>query len=112
MNRLKLLSTRLGLLLLLYSVSRTFFLAFNFQTFNQAPARDILAAFVVGLRFDIAALCRINGPFIFLSVLPFAFVEKRGYQRFLKIVFLAINIPFLILNVADYEYFKFTGERS
>jgi len=112
MNRLKLLSMRLGLLLLLYTVSRALFLAFNFQTFDQAPARDILAAFLVGLRFDIAALCRINGPFIFLSVVPFAFVEKSGYQRFLKFVFLVLNVPFMILNVVDYEYFKFTGERS
>jgi hypothetical protein len=112
MNRLKLLSTRLGLLILLYTVSRAFFLAFNFQTFSQAPVQQILAAFLVGLRFDIAALCRINGPFIFLSVLPFAFVEKSAYQRLLKIVFLVSNVPFLILNVVDYEYFKFTGERS
>ena len=69
-------------------------------------------AFAVGLRFDIAAICRINSPFIVLSVLPFAFVEKHAYQRLLKYIFLLTNVPFLIINVVDYEYHKFTGQRS
>lgn len=112
MIRLKLLTTRLILLCLLYSVSRALFLAFNFQSYNQAPALEILTAFVVGLRFDVAAICRINSLFIVLSILPFSFSEKAWYQRFLKIVFLVSNIPFLIINVVDYEYFKFTGQRS
>jgi len=69
-------------------------------------------AFAVGLRFDIAAICRINSPFIVLSVLPFAFVAKHAYQRLLKYIFLLTNVPFLIINVVDYEYLKFTGQRS
>ena len=103
---------RLGLLCLLYTVSRTLFLAFNFQSFNQLQVHEILSAFVIGLRFDIAAICRINSVFIVLSMLPFPFFEKTWYQRFLKIFFLVSNIPFLIINVVDYEYFKFTGQRS
>jgi len=112
MIHIKHLMTRLGLLALFYTVSRALFLAFNFQSFNQVPVNEILAAFVVGLRFDIAAICRINGVFIVLSTLPFSFVEKTWYQRFLKIVFLVSNLPFLIINIVDYEYFKFTGQRS
>jgi len=109
---LKLLMMRLGLLCLLYSVSRALFLAFNFQSYNQVPLHEILTAFVVGLRFDIAAICCINSVFIVLSMLPCSFFEKTWYQRFLKIIFLVSNIPFLIMNVVDYEYFKFTGQRS
>lgn len=103
---------RLGLLCLLYTVSRTLFLAFNFQSFNLLQVHEILSAFVIGLRFDIAAICRINSVFIVLSMLPSPFFEKTWYQRFLKIFFLVSNIPFLIINVVDYEYFKFTGQRS
>lgn len=110
--KLKLLLSRLGLLCLIYSFSRVLFLAFNFQTYRPASLHEILMAFAVGLRFDIAAICRINSPFIVLSVLPFAFVEKHAYQRLLKYIFLLTNVPFLIINVVDYEYHKFTGQRS
>jgi len=110
--KLKLLLSRLGLLCLIYSFSRALFLAFNFQTYRPAPLHEILMAFAVGLRFDIAAICRINSPFIVLSVLPFAFVAKHAYQRLLKYIFLLTNVPFLIINVVDYEYLKFTGQRS
>lgn len=109
---MKLLLTRLGLLCVVYTVSRALFLAFNHQSYQQVSLHEILIAFGVGLRFDIAAICRVNSPFIVLSVLPFSFVERRGYQRFLNIVFLLSNAPFLIVNVVDYEYLKFIGQRS
>lgn len=110
--RIRLLALRLGLLFLLYSASRALFLVFNFESYNQVPLDGIVGAFAVGMRFDIAAICRINAPIIFLSVLPGPFFQAPWYQKFLKIVFLITNIPFLIINVVDYEYFKFTGQRS
>jgi phosphoglycerol transferase MdoB-like AlkP superfamily enzyme len=112
MAPVKLLIMRLGLLFLLYSISRALFLAFNLQSFNQAPSHEILSAFFIGLRFDIAAICHINSIFIGLSMLPFSFWQTTWYQRFLMVVFLVSNIPFLIINVVDYEYFKFIDQRS
>ena len=38
--------------------------------------------------------------------------RKLAYQRFLKVIFLLTNVPFLIINVVDYEYHKFIGQRS
>ena len=111
-SRLKVLVANLGLLLLLYTLSRLLFLALNFHSYAQLPLGELVLAFLVGGRFDIAAICRINAPFIVLSLLPFGFVEKPWYRHFLKAVFLIANIPFLLLNVVDYEYFKFTGQRS
>jgi phosphoglycerol transferase MdoB-like AlkP superfamily enzyme len=112
MIRLKLLSMRLGLLLLLYSGLRALFLVFNLQAFDRAPVKEIVDAFLVGLRFDIAAILVINGALIFFSLLPGPLWERRWYQRSLKILFFVSNIPFLIINVADVEYFKFIGQRS
>lgn len=112
MYQVKLLLKRLALLCVIYSVSRALFLAFNFQSYNQVPVAELLMAFAVGLRFDIAAICRVNSVFIFLSMLPVTFFSKAWYQRVLKIVFLLSNVPFLIINVVDYEYFKFIGQRS
>jgi phosphoglycerol transferase MdoB-like AlkP superfamily enzyme len=112
MARLKLLSLRLGLLLLLYAALRALFLLLNFQAFQQNSAYEILRAFLLGLRFDISAICLINGPFISLSLLPGSLWERRWYQTTLKILFFVSNLPFLIMNVVDVEYFKFTGQRS
>ncbi len=111
-HKLKLLLIRLGLLFAVYSLSRFLFLAFNYQAYQQAGLHELLSAFLVGLRFDVAAICRINSVFIILSMLPFTFVEKSSFQKFLKILFLLTNIPFLIVNVVDYEYYKFTGQRA
>ena len=110
--KLKLLLFRLGLLCLIYFISRGLFLAFNFQSYRQVPLAEIAMAFVVGLRFDIAAICRLNSPFIVLSLLPFEFVHRTAYRGFLTIFFLVANAPWLLLNVVDYEYHKFTGQRS
>jgi phosphoglycerol transferase MdoB-like AlkP superfamily enzyme len=112
MHQVKLLLKRIGLLCLIYSVSRALFLVFNFQSYNQVPVSELLMAFAVGLRFDIAAICRVNSVFILLSMLPVSFFVKAWYQRVLKVVFLLSNVPFLIVNVVDYEYFKFIGQRS
>lgn len=111
-DKLTLLLKRLVLLLVLYTLSRALFLAFDLQSYQQAGLYELLSAFLVGLRFDVAAICRINSVCIVLSILPFAFVEKTGYQKFLKFIFLVSNIPFLIVNVVDYEYHKFSGQRS
>jgi len=112
MNRVNLLFKRLGQLVLLYSISRALFLAFNFQSFSQVPPQEILNAFLLGVRFDVAAICRINGLFIILSLLPIPCAQSIWYQKCLRVVFLVSNIPFLIINVVDYEYFKFIGQRS
>ena len=111
-SKLKLLLAQLGLLFFIYTLLRGLFLAFNFQSYHEVSLAEIIHAFIVGLRVDIAAICRINALFILLSLLPFAWVTTRYYQRFLKVMFLLSNVPFLILNIVDVEYHKFTGQRS
>ncbi|MSP38274.1 MAG: alkaline phosphatase family protein [Deltaproteobacteria bacterium] len=110
--KLKQLSLRLGLVFGLYTVSRLLFLLFNYTLFHQSDINHVVTAFLIGARYDIAAICRTNAIFIVLSMLPFLWVEKRGYQTFLKWLLVISNLPFLILNVVDYEYHKFTGQRA
>jgi len=111
-SRLKVLLANLVLILALYTISRLLFMALNFQSYKEIPLHEIAKAFLVGGRFDIAAICRINAPFILLSLLPFGFVDKSWYRGLLKALFLVANIPFLLINVVDFEYIKFTGQRS
>src|SRR5262249_45173399 len=89
-----------------------FFLITNFQLFHQEEAHEILHAFLVGLRFDVSAICLINSTFIFFSLLPGSMWQRSWYQTALKWLFFLSNSPFLIMNMVDAEYFKFTGERS
>ena len=108
--RWKYLLRRLGLLLGIYFLLRLLFFICNHRIFSDVGFGRIVWAFVYGLRFDLSALAAINFPFILLSLLP------RGqpnpiYERVLKGLFLALNIPFLLINVIDLEFFQFTGRR-
>jgi len=109
---LKILFKRLALLLITYQLLRLAFLIANFPTFNQIPAETLLRAFYHGLRFDFSALLLINIPFLFFSLAPTAILYRATFQRFLKILYFSINIPFILLNLVDTEYFKFIGRRS
>ena len=103
---------RLGLLLLAYMLLRFSFYVSNIVAFSNAAALSTVGAFFYGIRFDLAAIFSINVLFIVLSLLPFRFVDSRQYQRVLRFLFFATNLPFLVFNVVDIEFFKFIGRRS
>ncbi|MCC9135932.1 LTA synthase family protein [Pontibacter silvestris] len=111
-NTLKLLLKRLGLLLGLYTLLRIAFYFFNYKTFASADVATTLMAFVHGLRFDVAALCIINSPFILLSLFPHGNTANKTYQQVLLVLFLLLNMPFVALSLVDAEFFKFVGKRS
>jgi phosphoglycerol transferase MdoB-like AlkP superfamily enzyme len=111
-GRVALLLLRLGVLLFFYLVLRALFFFSNFQYFEREAAHEILHAFLIGLRFDISAICLINSVFIFFSLLPGPLWERVWYQKALQWFFFLWNLPFLVMNLVDVEYFKFTGQRS
>lgn len=106
------LAKRLGFLLAIYLGLRLAFLVVNHSVFREADFVQTFWAFVIGLRFDLSAIFMVNGAFVLLSLLPFRYYPVRGYQQFLKFVFIACNFPFLCLNLIDLEYFKFIGRRT
>ena len=108
LKHLLVLFTRLGIVLLIYFICRLLFFFFNYNTFTPADNR----VFIGGIRFDAAILALINLPFAVLSLLPFPFRHKRSYQKMLVVLFYVLNIPFIMLNIIDIEYFKFTFKRS
>ncbi len=68
--------------------------------------------FLEGLRFDISALVYINIPLFLLILIPHNFRTNKHYKRCANIIFYGLNIPFIMLNNVDIEYFKFTQKRS
>jgi phosphoglycerol transferase MdoB-like AlkP superfamily enzyme len=107
-----LLLKRISLIVLIYTLCRFIFYFSNFQYFHQAPLGNTFLSFILGLRFDISIICITNSLFIILSILPFGFTGKNIYQKILKIIFVLVNIPMIMMNLIDVEFFKFRGKRS
>ena len=102
---------RFVLVLGMYSFLRLLFFIWNHKVFEGVSFVRVAQAFGYGLRFDLSALAAINFPFVVLTFLPRGLASKPNYDRFLKALFLILNIPFLIINVIDLEFFQFTGRR-
>ena len=99
---------RITLLLLLYTTSRLFFYFNNIDNFYNPRIVD----FIEGVRFDISSILYINIPILILLLFPNKYRERKNYIRFTNYLFYSLNIPFIILNNIDIEYFKFTQKRS
>jgi glucan phosphoethanolaminetransferase (alkaline phosphatase superfamily) len=99
---------RILILLALYSTSRIYFYLNNRETIDT----HYFLEFIAGLRFDISALVYINIPLFILLFLPHNLRWGRNYHKLTNWFFYAVNIPFLLMNNVDIEYFKFTQKRS
>ncbi len=99
---------RLFFLIIIYFSSRLFFYFFNSNYFSK----NILLSLFEGIRFDISALLYINIPLIILLLLPINLRVKKYYKKLTNFIFKIINIPFIIINNIDIEYFKFSQKRS
>jgi glucan phosphoethanolaminetransferase (alkaline phosphatase superfamily) len=108
---MKYLSTffkRIILLLVFYTTNRIYFYINNIENFTGVN----LLEFIEGVRFDISALFYINIPLLILLLLPHNLRANKYYHKITNWLFYGINIPFLLLNNIDIEYFRFTQKRS
>jgi phosphoglycerol transferase MdoB-like AlkP superfamily enzyme len=111
-SRYFLIIKRVGLLLFLYSLCRFFFFLFNQKAFASAEFTNVLLAFFYGLRFDLSIIFSSNLLFLLFNILPFPFVDSRAGYKISKGLYFFVNIPLLLMNMADVEYFKFTSKRT
>ncbi|GAB3571280.1 LTA synthase family protein [Hymenobacter daeguensis] len=106
---IRLLLRRFALLMAVYTLLRFCFYCFNLVTFRGIGVGSVALAFGHGLRFDVAALLWLNLPLVLASLLV-PVTARRG-QQWLRALFVLLNIPGFLLNVIDFEYFKFIGRR-
>lgn len=99
-------------MLIIYQISRLIFLFVNYGYFESASFTGILMAFVTGLRFDLTVILMINFVFCILHLIPSRLFFNTGMQTFLKYLYFISNIPFILLNCVDLEYFKYQGKRT
>ena len=112
--RLPPLLPELAVLLAAYSLLRLVFFVANRPAFANVGAAKVLACFLHGLRFDVAALCLCNAPTVAL-VAAAGFTRgraRRALAGWAAWLFPLVNIPPLLLNVIDAGWFPFTGRRA
>jgi phosphoglycerol transferase MdoB-like AlkP superfamily enzyme len=98
-------------LIALYSFSRIFFYILNINYFSDVQFQHIIRAFLLGIRFDLAAIVFTNAIFILL-LLPGKYKDKIWVQKTGNVLFFAINAFVLATNFIDAKFFDFINKRS
>ena len=102
---------KIFLLIIIYFISRLLFFVNNFSSFNITEGTSWLTPFLESLRYDLSILLYINSIVLLLVFFPFNLRLKEWYQKLVNIVFLFVNIPFIILNNVDIEFFQYNQKR-
>ncbi len=110
-SRLKVLAYQLMLLMLLFQLGRILFIGLNQALFSNISWYQYPLYIFSSIKFDLAAVCMLNTPFILLSLLPFKFTDKRWYQYILMAIYAVINTIALVANLADIFYYPYTLKR-
>lgn len=99
---------RLLFLLFPYSLLRIGFYLYHLNIYKQFTQEEIFESFLLGIRFDVAAIILVNLPIILLSFIPSYNSKFLSFERF---VFIFINTAAFIVGIDDYELFLFMGKR-
>jgi len=102
-------------LLLLYAciiLTQVAFYGYNRLLLGPLTWSEIPMLLAGSLKFATASIFYLNAPFILLSLLPFRFRQKSGYQKALCWLFCITNsIGIVALNLADAIYFRYAFKR-
>ena len=101
----------IALLYVFYFLTRLVFVFDNWETFNYLALSDLLTLCKGGLLFDTSAIAYSNILYVLLVFFPFHWNERKGYQKFVKIVFVTLNMFLLAVNLIDSAYFPFSNQR-
>lgn len=102
---------RLVLAYIIYSLCRLVFLIYNFDLLQPMQWADVWNIFRGGLMFDTTAILYTNILYLVLAFLPAPFVFTKGYQRALRILYVAVNFICAAINLGDTVYFPFSMRR-
>ena len=94
------------LLIAIYFLSRFCFLINNYSSFNFFDEVSFFSILIECIRFDLSILLYINSLVLFLILIPINLRVKKWYRTLVNTIFLIVNIPFIILNNIDIEFFK------
>lgn len=98
------------LLLLAHACMRGIFYAYNLGS-NEVTLGQSLIAFLVGIRFDLATLCIVNGLALLILLVPKPWMLGSRGQRIWPLVLALVNGLFLFFNGMDVIYFGYSSKR-
>ena len=104
---------RILLLLFIYFLSRLFFIINNKNIIEVIDNTDSSLFFLIleSLRFDLSILLYINAIVFLLLLFPNNLHLTTWYRRCIDYTFYLVNIPFILLNNIDIEFFQFNQKR-
>jgi len=98
---------RVLFLYVIWMACRVGFYFYNIELTGPVGWAELPSLLHGALIFDSASIFYINGPFLLLSLLPFRFRRRSGYQRVLLWLFVAVNSAGLLVDLADVFYYPF-----
>ena len=110
-NSFTVLLLRLFYVYVVFMLCRLAFYFFNNNLIDPVQGKDVLSMLRGSLMFDTVSIIYINMLFIFLSIIPFRFRDKKIYQKILFWLFMLTNGIGLLVNVADIFYYPFKQAR-
>ena len=106
---------RILVLLFIYFLSRVCFFINNSSLFleneNFYSASSIFLILFESIRFDLSILLYINVLVFILMLFPTNLYFKLWYKKLIDFVFMLCNIPFIVINNIDIEFFQFNQKR-
>ena len=103
---------RIGIVALLFSVTRLLFYIFNRGYFQVETFTDLLSIFLNGIRFDLSSIMFIDFLFVALQTLPLNVRYNNVYRKISEILFYITNGIALALNCIDLVFFRFIFRRT
>ena len=101
----------IAILYFFYFLTRLIFVFDNWETFNYLTFSDMLTLCRGGLVFDTAAIAYANILYVLLVFFPLHLKENRRYHKFVKILFVTVNMLMLAVNLMDTGYYPFSKQR-
>jgi phosphoglycerol transferase MdoB-like AlkP superfamily enzyme len=106
------LFARIGIIALLFTITRLLFYFLNRGYFSETTFPGLLSIFLFGIRFDLSSILFINLLFVALQTLPLNIRYNRVYCRISEILFYVTNGLALMLNCVDLMFFRFIFRRT
>jgi len=111
-NDITVLLLRLLPLYVCILVTQVAFYGYNRLLLGSLTWSEIPMLLAGSLKFATVSIFYLNAPFIVLSLLPFRFRQKQGYQKALRWLYCISNsIGIVALNIADIIYFRYAFKR-
>lgn len=112
MRRFSLIFKSFGVIFLIYQVLRLCFLFFNWDVYASFALNQISLGWWHGLRFDLYAVLWLSFPLILIWLFtPSSILKKSKFLTTTRWLFFLLHSFAIGFNVADWEFFKFSGKR-